>query len=81
MTLVLPDELTKELRIRVVEVYNVEKGALGEGVADAIRLVEAADSEDKIDGVPRNSHLHRQRFKSHRSCEDSAAFVPRFSFR
>ncbi len=38
MTLVIPDELTKELRIRAVELYDGEKGALGRAVADAIRL-------------------------------------------
>ncbi|HYU87823.1 MAG TPA: hypothetical protein VEL52_03935 [Candidatus Bathyarchaeia archaeon] len=38
VTLVLPDELAKELRLKAVEVYGGEKGWLGKAVTDAIRL-------------------------------------------
>ena len=38
LTIVLPDNVTRELRIRAVEVYNGGKGALGKAVAGAIRL-------------------------------------------
>jgi len=38
VTLVLPDELAKELRMKAVEVYGGEKGWLGKAVTDAIRL-------------------------------------------
>jgi len=38
LTIVLPDDVTRELRIRAVEVYNGEKGALGKAVTDALRL-------------------------------------------
>jgi hypothetical protein len=38
LTIVLPDDLTRDLRIRAVEVYNGEKGALGKAVADAVRV-------------------------------------------
>ncbi len=38
LTIVIPDDVTKELRIRAVEVYDGEKGALGKAVTDAIRV-------------------------------------------
>ncbi len=38
VTLVLPDDLAKELRMKAVEVYGGEKGWLGMAVADAVRL-------------------------------------------
>jgi len=34
----LPDDLVKELRIRVAELYNGKKGDLSKAVAEAIRL-------------------------------------------
>ena len=38
VTLVLPDELARELRMKAVEIYGGEKGWLGKAVTDAIRL-------------------------------------------
>ncbi len=38
LTIVIPDDVTKELRIRAVEVYDGKKGALGKAVTDAIRI-------------------------------------------
>ena len=35
---ILADDLVKELRVKVLEVYGSEKGALSKAVADAIRL-------------------------------------------
>ena len=38
VTLILPDELAKELRMKAVEVYGGQKGWLGMAVTDAVRL-------------------------------------------
>lgn len=38
LNLILPDELVKELRMKVLEVYDAEKGSLSKAVAEAIRL-------------------------------------------
>jgi hypothetical protein len=38
VTLVLPDELARELRIKAVELYGGQKGWLGMAIADAVRL-------------------------------------------
>jgi len=38
VTLVLPDELAKELRMKAVELYGGQKGWLGMAVTDAIRF-------------------------------------------
>ncbi len=38
VTLVIPDELAKELRMKAVEVYGGQKGWLGMAVTDAIRV-------------------------------------------
>ena len=57
VTLVLPDELARELRMKAVEVYGGEKGWLGKAVTDAIKdkypgaeLVSATKDTDD-DGV------------------------------
>ena len=34
----IPDDLHKEFRIRVIEVYGTEKGAITRAVIDALRL-------------------------------------------
>ena len=34
----LPDDLNKEFRVRVIEVYGSEKGAITKAIIDAIRL-------------------------------------------
>jgi hypothetical protein len=36
--LVLPDDVVRELRVRAVQMYGGEKGALSKAVAEAIRL-------------------------------------------
>ena len=38
VTLILPDELGKEFRMKVIEKYGNEKGALSKAMAEAIRL-------------------------------------------
>ncbi len=38
LNLILPDELVRDLRMKVLEVYDAEKGALSKAVAEAIRL-------------------------------------------
>jgi len=38
VTLILPDDLAKEFRIKVIEEYGNEKGALSKAVAHAIQL-------------------------------------------
>ena len=38
VTLVIPDELAKELRMKAVEVYGGQQGWLGMAVTDAVRL-------------------------------------------
>jgi metal-responsive CopG/Arc/MetJ family transcriptional regulator len=38
VTFVLPDDLGKEFRVRVIERYGNEKGALSRAIAEAIRL-------------------------------------------
>src|SRR6266571_5104396 len=57
LTIVIPDDVTKELRIRAVEVYDGEKGALGKAVTGRYPyLVKAAAfSEEKIAVVSRNT--------------------------
>ncbi len=37
-TIELPEDLHKEFRIRVIEVYGTEKGAITKSVIDALRL-------------------------------------------
>ncbi len=34
----MPDDLNKEFRVRVVEIYGSQKGSVTRGVQDAIRL-------------------------------------------
>ena len=38
VTFILPDDLGKELHMKVIELYGNEKGALSRAVAEAIRL-------------------------------------------
>ena len=38
VTLLLPEDLAKEFRIKVIEEYGNEKGALSKAVAQAIQL-------------------------------------------
>lgn len=38
LNIMLPDDLAKELRLRAVELYGGEKGALSKAIAEAIRL-------------------------------------------
>jgi len=37
-TVEIPEDLHKEFRIRVIEVYGTEKGAITRAVIDALRL-------------------------------------------
>jgi hypothetical protein len=37
-SIAIPDDLHKEFRIRVIEVYGTEKGAITKAVIDALRL-------------------------------------------
>ncbi len=37
-TIEMPDDLHKEFRMRVIELYATEKGAVTKAVVDAIRL-------------------------------------------
>jgi hypothetical protein len=37
-SIAIPDDLHKEFRIRVIEVYGTEKGAITKAVMEAIRL-------------------------------------------
>src|SRR6266571_3357955 len=69
LTIVIPDDVTKELRIRAVEVYDGEKGALGKAVTGRYPyLVKAAAfSEEKIAVVSRNISRRPRGFKSHPS--------------
>jgi len=34
----MPDDLAKELRLRAIELYDGEKGALSKAIAEAVRL-------------------------------------------
>ena len=36
ITIMLPDKVERELRVRVAEKYGGKKGALGEAIADAV---------------------------------------------
>ena len=36
--IIISDDLAKELRMRILELYGSEKGALSKAVAEAIRL-------------------------------------------
>lgn len=38
ITVQIPDEVERKLRIRVVEKYGGKRGALGEAIAEAIEL-------------------------------------------
>ncbi len=42
-----PDDITRELRIRTVEVYDGERGALGKAVTGAVRLWSKQPSHRK----------------------------------
>jgi len=37
-SIVIPDDLHKDFRIRVIELYGTEKGAITKAVIDALRL-------------------------------------------
>ena len=37
-SIVIPDDLHKQFRIRVIEVYGTEKGAITKAVIDALRV-------------------------------------------
>jgi len=37
-TIEIPDDLHKEFRIRVIEVYGTEKGAITKAIVEAIRV-------------------------------------------
>jgi hypothetical protein len=37
MTIIIPDKLERELRVKVAEKYGGRKGGLGEAIADAIQ--------------------------------------------
>ena len=37
MTIIIPDKIEKELRVKVAEKYGGKKGALGEAITDAIQ--------------------------------------------
>jgi len=37
MTIIIPDKLEKELRVKVAEKYGGRKGGLGEAIAEAIQ--------------------------------------------
>ncbi len=47
LTIVLPDDITRELRIGTVEVYDGERGALGKAVTGAVRLWSKQPSHRK----------------------------------
>jgi hypothetical protein len=38
LNIILPDDLAKDLRLRAVELYDGEKGALSKAIAEAVRL-------------------------------------------
>jgi hypothetical protein len=38
LTIIIPDDLDKRLRVRVAEKYGGKKGALGQAIGDAIEL-------------------------------------------
>ena len=37
LTIMLPDKLEKELRVKVAEKYGGKKGALGDAIAEAVQ--------------------------------------------
>jgi hypothetical protein len=37
-SIIIPDDLHKEFRIRVIEVYGTEKGSITKAVIEALRL-------------------------------------------
>ncbi len=37
MTIIIPDQVEKQLRVKVAEKYGGRKGALGEAIAEAIQ--------------------------------------------
>ena len=44
LTIVLPDDVDRELRVRVAQKYGGKKGALGDAIAEAVRLWLAKES-------------------------------------
>ena len=38
LNIMLPDDLAKQLRLRAIELYDGEKGALSKAIADAVTL-------------------------------------------
>ncbi len=38
LNIILPDDLAKNLRLRTVELYDGEKGALSRAIAEAVQL-------------------------------------------
>ena len=38
LTVIIPDDLERDLRVRVAEVYGGRRGALGDAIAEGIRL-------------------------------------------
>ncbi len=74
LTIVLPDDVSRESRIRAVEVYDGQKGALGKAITDAVRfwLKQPVAKKSRQD-LP--SVLSRWRPKSHRSRLPRGTFV------
>jgi hypothetical protein len=38
LTIIIPDDLDRKLRVRVAQKYGGKKGALGEAIAEAVKL-------------------------------------------
>jgi hypothetical protein len=38
LTIVLPDEIDKKLRVKVAQKYGGKKGALGDAISEAVKL-------------------------------------------